>query len=97
MPDLFIFLCNCGWRKVSQIENCGLLELKNDTLSSRKFRCPSCGFSITPFKTKDPQYEINKKNIEKEIEEENKKWLEESSEKQAEFVKEIENAEKNIN
>lgn len=91
-----MLLCNCGWKKVCEIDKCeDLIEIKNDTLGKKKFRCPSCGFAITPTKTKDPQQEIENLRIEKKIEKENEKWLEESIEKQNKFIKEIENAKEN--
>lgn len=93
MGNIQIFLCGCGWKLVSDIEGSGLIELKNDTLSNRKFRCPLCGFAITPRKTKDPQSEIEKSRIEKEMIEDNKRWLEDSLKKQAEFIKEIKDGE----
>lgn len=89
MNEKFIFLCGCGWKSVSCLEDSGIVEIKNDTLSNRKFRCPSCGFAITPRKTKDPQADIEKAIKEKEMAEETKRWLEDSVQRQVNFIKEM--------
>jgi len=94
MNDKFILLCNCGWKAISDLrDDIGIVELKNDTLSSRKFRCPSCGLAITPRKMKDPQSELDRERMDHEMAEENKKWLEESIEKQAKFIQEMKDGE----
>jgi histone acetyltransferase (RNA polymerase elongator complex component) len=95
MNDKLLFLCRCGWKLISSLKDIQIKELKNDTLSNRKFRCPSCGFAISPSKMKDPQADIERAKKEKEMTEDTKKWLEESIEKQINFVKEVENAEDN--
>lgn len=94
MAEKFILLCGCGWKKISDLnsEN-GAYEIKNDTMSPRKFRCPSCGFAITPRKTNDPQSELDRAKRDADMEEENKKWLKDSVERQTIFVKEIKDAE----
>lgn len=93
MNEKFLFLCGCGRKSVSGLEDSGMVEIKNDTLSNRKFRCPSCGFAITPRKTKDPQADIERFRKEKEMAEETKKWLEDSVERQVNFIKEMRDGE----
>jgi hypothetical protein len=94
MSEKFLLLCGCGWKRISDLkEDIGIVELKNDTLSARKFRCPSCGFAVTPRKTKDPQLELDRARRDREMAEENRRWLDESTEKQAEFIKEMKDAE----
>ena len=93
MAEKFILLCGCGWKRVSDLSDKDLTEIKNDTLSSKKFRCPLCGFTVTPRKAKDPQADMDRIQKDKETAEENKKWLEDSLKRQNEFMKEIEHAE----
>jgi hypothetical protein len=94
MIEKFLLLCNCGWKKISDLKgDIGAVEIKNDTLSARKFRCPSCGFAVAPRKIKDPQLELDRANKDKEMIDENKKWLEESIEKQSKFIKEMQDGE----
>lgn len=95
MPEKFMLLCTCGWKRVSALDSLeDVVELHNDTLGARKFRCPSCGFAVTPRKSKDPQSEVDKLRLEQEMERENRRWLEDSAEKQVKFIKEMESAEK---
>lgn len=94
MTEKFLLLCGCGWKSISDLKGeVGAVEINNDTLSSRKFRCPSCGFAVTPRKTKDPQAELDRARKDVEIAEENKRWLEDSVEKQIEFIKEMKDGE----
>lgn len=94
MSEKFLLLCGCGWKMISDLKGeVGAVELRNDTLSSRKFRCPSCGFAITPRKTEDPQADMDRKKKDQSMAEENKRWLEESVEKQAKFIKEMRDGE----
>jgi hypothetical protein len=96
MGEKLILLCNCGWKRLDELDGMNdLLELKNDTLSSRKFRCPCCGFAVTPRRVKDPQLDVDRIKKEIEIGEENKKWLEDSMEIQNKFMKELRDAEEN--
>lgn len=98
MTEKFMLLCNCGWKKISDLKgDVGAVELKNDTLSNRKFRCPRCGFAVTPRKTKDPQFDLDRAKKDMETENQNKKWLEESVEKQIEFIKEMQHGEEDNN
>ena len=90
MNDKFILLCQCGWKRITDLSGeAPALELKNDTLSGRKFRCPSCGMAVAPRKTKDPQAKIDMSRMEAEAEEENRRWLEDSLERQHDFIREI--------
>ena len=84
-----ILLCEfCGWKKIAELDSSEIKELKNDSLSSRKFRCKKCGRAITPRSIKDPQKEVNLKSKELSLQEENKKWIEEALQFQNEFKKE---------
>lgn len=90
--DKYILICNsCSWKLISDLKDSNLYELKSDTLSSKKFRCPTCGRAVCPRAAADPQREQdNKANSEKMIEE-NKKWMQENIKFQEEFEKEIKN------
>lgn len=82
-----LFLCEaCGWKAVSDEKNTNLTPLKNDTLSSKKYRCPGCGRALTPRNCKDPQGDLNQKIKSEQAKEDNKKWLEESLTFQKEFA-----------
>jgi|688.fasta_scaffold111793_4 hypothetical protein len=84
-----IVLCDyCGWKKVCDPDESGLHELKSDTLSNKKFRCPGCGRAISARPFKDPQGEADRKSQETKMEEENKKWIEEHIQFQEKFLKE---------
>lgn len=97
MASFFMLLCGCGWKKTTDLKNEELYELKSDTMSSRKFRCPSCGMAVTPRPAKDPQSELDARIRNEKIVEENKRWLEESAKDQEEFLKETKDAEENRN
>lgn len=88
MPDLFfIFLCSsCGWKKVCGLEDSGLLETSNDTMSSRKFRCPSCGRGISPNKFQNPQAEVDRAAAERSMKSEMDAWMAKSAEFQRKFI-----------
>jgi transposase len=88
MPDpFFIFLCSsCGWKKVCGMDDSGLREVSNDTISSRKFRCPSCGRAISPKKFPNPQSEMDKTAAEKSMKLELEAWMAESAEFQSKFI-----------
>lgn len=85
--DPRIFMCSfCAWKKVATIEDSGLHELSNDSMSARKFRCPSCGRAITPRKFLNPQAEVEKKASEEAMKSEHEKWLESSMDYQKSFI-----------
>lgn len=87
-----ILLCDCGWKDILNSDLVGApKELNNDTMSSRKFRCPRCGFAVTPRPAADPQSELRIKLEEDRIAEENKRWLKESELKTKEFMEKIRN------
>jgi predicted RNA-binding Zn-ribbon protein involved in translation (DUF1610 family) len=89
-----IFLCdNCNWKLISNIDDVKLYKLDSDSLSNKKYRCPSCGRAITPRKIKDPQKELEQKKEEEKLNQENKKWIEESIEFKNNFLKEKEHVE----
>lgn len=74
-----LLICEfCGWKTVSEPERSGLYELKSDTLSNRKWRCPKCGRAVTPRKCKDPQAEIERKKKEDILKMDDEKWMEEN-------------------
>lgn len=84
-----ILLCSwCNWKRISDLNDPDLKELKNDSMSARKFRCPKCGRGVAPRPIKDPQKELELKNQETTIQQENKKWIEEIVQFQEEFRKE---------
>lgn len=86
MNEKFILLCTfCSWKKISDLTD--VVELKNDSMSGVKYKCEKCGRAIVAKKIKDPQSELNKKIKEKEIAEENKKWMEENIEFRNKFNK----------
>lgn len=84
-----IFLCaSCGWKKVCRMEQSGLHELRTDAMSSRKFRCPSCGRGIAPRKFPDPQSEADRQSEEDSMKAQYEEWLGRSMEHQREFLRE---------
>lgn len=85
-----ILLCECGWKKILGEDLVDSpMALRNDTLSAKKFRCPSCGFAITPRPAGDPQSELDRRLREEKIAEENRRWLEESKRSTKEFMEKI--------
>lgn len=86
----FIILCqSCGWKTISDLSDCGLYELKNDSMSSKKFRCPKCGRAITPRPISDPQSELERRKEDEKLEEQKKDWIKENIAFQKEFIREI--------
>lgn len=88
MPDEpQIFLCSsCGWKKVCPPGQSGLLELANDSMSARKFRCPSCGRAVAPRKFPNPQAEVERKASEEAARSEHDEWLAKSADYQRNFL-----------
>lgn len=85
-----ILLCECGWKRIlGEDLDDAPVELGNDTMSARKFRCPSCGFAITPRPAADPQSELDRRLREEKMAEENRRWLEESKRSTKEFMEKI--------
>ena len=85
-----ILLCDyCGWKSSSDLED--VYELKNDTLSNKKYRCKKCGRGVTPRKTKDPQKDLDKKIEEEKIKKENDEWMKSVLDFQINFLQEEEN------
>ena len=85
-----MLLCShCSWKKVCELENTGLYELKSDSMSSRKYRCPQCGRAIAPRKFPDPQSDADRIEYENRIKAENESFLEENAEFQKNFLKEV--------
>lgn len=81
-----ILLCaSCGWKRVCDGECSGLRELKTDTLSSRKFRCPGCGRGVAPRKFPDPQAEADRKAKDDRLKAENEAFLGETIDFQRKF------------
>jgi len=91
MNKKHMFICeSCNWKKTCGIEESGLHELKSDTMSSRKFRCPGCGRAITPRPAKDPQSDMDRKSDDEKNRQENDKWMQEAIQFQSNFLKETE-------
>jgi hypothetical protein len=89
-----ILLCShCSWKRVCEIDDCGLYELKSDSMSARKFRCPGCGRAIVPRKFPDPQKDLERAAREERIRSENEAFLIDHEEFQKKFVKEVEDNE----
>jgi len=98
MSDKYILLCQyCNWKKITDLKDVDLHELKNDTLSNRKFRCPKCGRAVCPRSIKDPQSELDNKLEGERIKEDNQRWIKESFRFQDEFLEERKNAEREEN
>ena len=86
-----ILLCShCSWKRVCEIEDAGVYELKSDSMSSRKFRCPGCGRAIAPRNFPDPQKDLDIEAREERIKSENEAFLVDHEEFQKKFVKEVE-------
>jgi hypothetical protein len=90
---MFILMCGCGWKKTTDLKDKNIHELKNDTMSSRKFRCPSCGKAVTPRHAKDPQSELDARIRSEKIAEDNRRWLADSLKAQEKFLKETDGGE----
>lgn len=87
MSKNILFCEYCSW-KIILDEDADVYELKNDTLSNKKYRCKNCGRAVVPRKILDPQKELEIKEEKKKMEEENKKWIKENSNFQVNFLKE---------
>lgn len=88
MSKKYIFFCDyCNYKIISDLDNLGLRELKNDTMSAKKYRCPKCGRASTLKNTKDPQSDIERNKEEARIKEENEKWIKENIEFKVKFNK----------
>lgn len=82
-----IFLCSfCGWKRVCSPDKSGLVELSNDSLSARKFRCPSCGRGVAPRKFPDPQSDVDKRAKEEFTKAEYEDWMAKSVDFQRNFI-----------
>lgn len=89
-----IILCSfCGWKKIADKEKIDLYELKTDSLSSKKYRCPGCGRAVSPRKFSDPQREHDKKNEEESMKKNDEKWRQENLDFQVRFMEETKNEE----
>lgn len=85
-----IILCQyCGWKFVGNLENCGLRELNNDTMSCKKYRCPECGRGVSPRMAKDPQREVDRKLEEDKMNLEKKAWIQENIEFRKNFSEDL--------
>lgn len=83
-----IILCAyCSWKRICDFDNIGLHELKSDSMSSRKFRCPGCGRAIAPRKFPDPQKEVELAAKEDKVKEDNEAFIIEHAEFQRNFLK----------
>lgn len=84
-----ILLCSaCDFKKVCALEETGLVELKNDSMSSRKFRCPWCGRAVAPRKFPDPQADLENKAKEERLKVDHEAFVGESIEFQRKFSEE---------
>lgn len=87
-----LLLCqSCGWKIISDLSNLKLYELKSDTMSARKFRCPQCGRAIAPRPISDPQGDLDRKKEDDKLEAQKKEWMSENIQFQKEFMKEAHN------
>lgn len=86
-----IILCShCSWKRVCDVDDIGLHELKNDSMSSRKFRCPGCGRAVAPRKFPDPQREMELAAKEERVKAENEAFMAQHAEFQKNFLKNVE-------
>lgn len=84
-----IVLCQyCDWKFVGDLDNSDLIELKNDTMSSKKYRCKKCGRAVTPRPAKDPQQEVDRKIEEEKINQEKQNWIQENIDFRSKFLEE---------
>ena len=84
-----IILCEyCGWKRVCDPDSSGLHELKSDSMSGRKFRCPGCGRAIVPRPAPDPQSDVERQTKEERSKSEYEAWMERSLDFQRNFLKE---------
>lgn len=89
MPEeMRIALCEfCGWKRVFPAGDPSVRVSANDTMSSKKTKCPKCGRSVTPRKFPNPQGEADTAAKEQRNKLENEAWLERSAEYQREFIR----------
>jgi predicted RNA-binding Zn-ribbon protein involved in translation (DUF1610 family) len=93
MKKVIILCSSCGWKRIADGDKIGLAELKNDSLSSKKYRCPGCGRAVSPRKFSDPQEEQDRKNKEEIMKKSEEKWRQENLDFHARFMEETENDE----
>jgi uncharacterized protein YlaI len=89
MSKVIVLCIFCNWKTIAEENEVGLKELKNDTLSSKKYRCPRCGRAISPRKFGDPQKEQDRKENEDKMKKENETWIRENLDFQKKFAEEI--------
>jgi len=91
-----ILLCqSCGWKEVCELDRSVAVEIKNDSMSSRKFRCPSCGRGVVPRSFPDPQRELDLKSKDERIKSEMDEWTERSLDFQKRFLEDDDGSEDN--
>jgi DNA-directed RNA polymerase subunit RPC12/RpoP len=88
MKKAIILCASCGWKTVSDRDSIGLVEIKNDSLSSKKYRCPGCGRAVSPRNFSDPQKDQDNKKNEEKMKEENEAWLQENLDFHKSFMEE---------
>ncbi|NDD53769.1 hypothetical protein EBZ39_07805 [bacterium] len=93
MTKVIVLCSSCGWKRITDGDKIGLAELKNDSLSSKKYRCPGCGRGVSPRKFSDPQEEQDRKNKEEIMKKNEEKWRQENLDFHVRFMEEAENAE----
>jgi ribosomal protein S27AE len=87
----YILLCDyCGWKVISDFKKTNIYELKNDTLSNKKYRCEKCGRGVCLRKFQDPQSELDKKIQEDKIKKETEEWIIKNMDYRKNFLKDIE-------
>lgn len=89
MSKVIILCASCGWKKVADKDETGLTELKNDSLSSKKYRCPGCGRGVSPRKFGDPQKEHDRKREEEKMKDNDQKWKQDNLDFHVRFMEEI--------
>jgi len=90
MTKIIILCSSCGWKKISEENKTNLVELNNDSMSSKKYRCPGCGRGVAPRKFADPQEEQDRKNEEERMRRNEEKWRQENLDFHARFMEEVE-------
>lgn len=86
MTKVIILCSSCGWKRIAEGADTGLVEIKNDSLSSKKYRCPGCGRAISPRKFSDPQEEQDRRNEEEKMRKNEEKWRQENLDFRARFM-----------
>lgn len=90
-----ILLCSaCGWKQICNPDFDGVVEIKNDAMGSRKFRCPKCGRGVCPRSFPDPQSEMDRKARDNRIKSDNEAFMDETMEFQRRFIEENKDADK---